>query len=257
MLELIVREIAPIERKAKYGNVDLGTKENLSRGAANATLFRPIPGTQLLVCITFLADTYHNRATLLEKQKSEKRDMEIFYRAESGGMHPLGLDWLDGIFGDITQYAPKADVESDLPAGMSRDAFDAPDHLDDGTPDLPISVALDAKAAPDGSAPPKEKPQPGPKALEKAAAKAKGATKTPAAQKPAPMPPPAASAPMPEGESEVSIRSLGDFLNLSMRNQMLALEAGMPIELLQDIATSDETSLEMDVKNEAFKRLNE
>lgn len=249
MLELIVREVTAQDRKAKYGNVDLGTKENLSRGAANATLFRQIPGTQMLICVTFLADTYHNRATLLEKQKSEKRNMEIFVRTEGGKIERLGMDWLEGIFGNISDYTPGAGTET-LPEGMSRDPFDAPDHLEDGTPDLPISVALEAKAAPDGSAPPKEKPQPGPKAMEKAASKTKGSR--PPAAKPAPA---RLLEAMPD--AEISIRSLADFLGLGMRDQMLALEAGMPIELLQEITMSDSTSLEMDVKNEAFKKLSE
>jgi hypothetical protein len=242
MSEIIVREITPRDRPAKYGGVDLGPKENLSRGAAAvATLRRDLPGGTHQICVTFLADTYHNRATLLERAKNEKYRMEIFIRGDDGKTAPLTVAWLEEVFGDIQEHVAK--IAPSLPPGYSADDFDAPDHHPDGSADFPISVALGAENVPDRRPKP-PKPQPGPKTTEKAKGSAAKPNK-------------AAPAPMPGDDAEVSIASVKDFLRLPMREQMMALEAGMPQEMLQEIATSDSPSLEMDVKNEAFRRLSE
>lgn len=240
MAEIVVREITPRDRPASYGNVDLGVKENQSRGGAKATVQRDIPGTQFRVCLTFLADTFHNRAYILEKARTSKNPTEVFIRADDGKVSPLPYSWLDDVFGDIKDHAAK--VAPVLPAGYSADEFDAPDHREDGTPDPDvITVALDAGMNPEAIKP---KINPGPKRTAKAPIKPKA---------------PAPSA-MPEASSDedgASISSLDDFLALSMKNQMLALEAGVPTELLQEITASSSTALEMDVKNEAFRRLTE
>lgn len=257
MSELIVREITHRDRPASYGNVDLGVKENQSRGGAKATVMRDIPGTQFRVCLTFLSDTFHNRAYILEKSKTSKNQMEVMVRQDDGQVVRLSVAWLDEVFGDTKEHAAK--LAKALPAGYSADAHDPMDH-DSENPGLPITVALDAGKNPDTGAP-KEKPQPGPKAQAAAAAKA---AKTGKAKPSATVPAPAAQA-MPEGDAEggedagdeVVFRSLNDFLALPMRVQMVALDAGLPIELLQDITTSDSTSLENDVKNKAFSKLSE
>lgn len=239
MAEIVVREITPRDRPASYGNVDLGVKENQSRGGAKATVQRDIPGTQFRVCLTFLADTFHNRAYILEKARTSKNPTEVFIRADDGKVSPLPYSWLDDVFGDIKEHAAK--VAPVLPAGYSADEFDAPDHREDGTPDPDvITVALEAGRNPDIKVP----PAPGPKRSTKASAKTKA---------------PAPSV-MPEASSEedgVSITSLADFGRLSMRDQMLALEAGVPTELLQEITTASPKDFEMDVINEAFRRLTE
>lgn len=240
MSELIVREITPRDRPAKYGNVDLGSKENFSRGAATAGLRRDIPGGTHQICITTLIDTYHNRITLLEKSRTSKNPVELFIRTDDDKLERLQFEWMDTLFGDMEAQAAK--LAPSLPAGYSEDAFDPMDHHPDGTTDIPITVALDAGKNPEKVI--KDKPQPGPKTAAKE--KKAPAQKAPKAQEQ-----------MPAADEEFTIRSVGDFLGLPMRAQMMALEAGMPAELLQEIATSDSPSLEMDVKNEAFRRLSE
>lgn len=232
--ELIIREVLAVGRQAKYGGVDLGIKENVSRGVALSGLSKPL-NNGFVLWVTFVADTMHNRCLLLQK-----KDIEVFFMNELDELVQILPSWISNLFGSLESVS-RMKVD---PPGVATDSSTPQNGLDAEDSVRLAQGGAVSSGLPTNIKPPAPPPQ---------APAAKGRKPGKAAEATTP-PPPQASA-MPSDE-EVSIASLADFIALSEKDQFAAIAAGMPDELMQEIITYDGKSIKGEVIEAAFTKVN-
>ncbi len=143
--ELIVRETLAVGKNAKYGNVDLGYKEGISRGSTAASLSRPGKEGENIF-LTFLPDTLHNRSVLLQKNSHE-----VFVKNPLTDKYvPLNPSWLDDIFGELGSTRSAASEAKAL--GAALDGETPTGKADKKTPKT-VPVGKTAAPAPASPAP--------------------------------------------------------------------------------------------------------
>ncbi len=240
--ELIVREVLENTKQAKYGNVDMGIKENISRGAVVSGLRKSLDNG-FSIWLTFLPDTMHNRSILLQKQ-----GLTVLVSDGVGGFVVLSKDWIEMLYGDIEGL--KATVGSALPPNMDRKPLIpglSAEETVSAAQGSQVSSGMQTNIAPPPAAKttaPKgtqEKPKKGAKVAAPAAAPSASAM-------------PDASA-MPSGEGQ-DIGTFEDFLGLSKMQMIQALQGDVPQELLQEIAGYSGEKIDTEVIEIAFAKMN-
>jgi hypothetical protein len=234
--ELIVREILENTKQAKYGNVDLGAKENISRGAAVSGLQKSL-NNGFSVWITFLPDTLHNRSVLLQK-----RGVVVLIMGESGSYIELSSSWIETLFGDLEAAA----AATTKPIAPNADAnfVHRGENLEDSVriaqgATVSSGMQTNIRATPPAAEPTKGK-RGRPKASEPAPAVTEIAMEAPA---------------MPAAEAD-EIASFQDFVALGKEGQLRALMGDVPLALLQEIVGHSGPGIDTEVIETAFMKLN-